>query len=100
MRMPESATSTNCVCVAVFTDDRVGGIFGGERQQLRKQFLADDDGMAALAFVGRNEDRRAGGFEMLFQFGDDSGRDGGMIDEAKDDGFRRVGCGRCQPQLQ
>ena len=52
--------------VAVFTDDRVGGVFGGERQQLRKQFLADNDGVATLAFVGWNKDRRVGGFEMLY----------------------------------
>ena len=51
--------------VAVFADDRIGGIFGGERQQLRKQVLADNDGVAAFAFVSGNEDRRVGGFEAL-----------------------------------
>ena len=50
---------------AVFADDRVGRFYGWECQQLRKQCPANDDGVATLALIGRDKDRRAGRFETL-----------------------------------
>ena len=84
----------------IFADYGVGRLRRQKRQQLRKQRPADDDRMAMLAFVGRDDDRSAGGLEMLEQFPDDLRRNRGMIDEAEDDGFGRVRCGRSEPQLQ
>ena len=43
----------------------LAGSSGGSVSSSGNKFLADNDGMAAFAFVSGNEDRRVGGLETF-----------------------------------